>query len=338
MLAIAAVLISKMFFAGIVLGILFLGGAALSATRKITYYLWYAEETAAKRVRAIAVSLMVLIVLPTALAFLPLPSRVRAAAVVAAEHEATVRAKTPGFLEQVTAHNGQYVSAGEPLAQLGNDNYIEQVAQAEADLLASRIRHDAFRVREPARALQEQAQSSVLEHALFEARRRISDLQVPAPIGGRVVGCVRDSDIGSFLPEGSQMASIVAGRNQIRAILSENDITRAQPRAGDRVVFRAAANPSRTTEGIIARIAPTGSRTVSHVPLTHIGGGDIAVDPQTHDATLPYFELIIELPAEESRNLHLGMTGSVCLGAGAEPIAIRLGRRFVRFWNRLLQG
>jgi putative peptide zinc metalloprotease protein len=336
--AIAAILVSKMFLAGVVLGVVFLGGIILTSMRRLTTYLWYAEEAAPKRWRAVTVSLVVLIVIPAALVFVPVHSHIRAAALVGAEYEAIVRAKTPGFLEEVNIALGKSVRAGDLLAELNNDEILEQIAQARANLAASETRRDAFRVEEPVRALQEAAQIKAHEQHLQDAQSRLDDLRIRVPRGGEVVACVRDSDIGSFFSEGQPVATIAAGRRQVRAILTEDEIARAQPRVGDHVAFRTSVDPSRAIGGVISRIAPAGSRTIELGPLTHLGGGDIAVDPATYEATEPYFEVTVGLPAAEGTILRFGTTGVLRLASRAEPVAKTLGRRFVRFWNRMIQG
>ena len=115
-------------------------------------------------------------------------------------------------------------------------------------------------------------------------------------------------------------------------------MVRSEARVGGLVQFRAAAMPSRTLEGRITNIAPAGSRTIELSPLTHLGGGDIAVDPANRSASQPYFEVTVELTGEDLLDLRPGMTGQVRLPAAAEPIGKGLGRRLTRFWNRLMEG
>ena len=140
-----------------------------------------------------------------------------------------------------------------------------------------------------------------------------------------------------YMPKGGVIAMVTSGGWQARAILSAERIAATRPRIGDMVEFRASAAPSRTIEGVIDRIAPAGSKTVEHAAFTHLGGGDIAVNPKTSTATKPYFEITVDLPAGETPELRYAITGSVRLPAEAEPVAITLTRRLTRFVNRLLQ-
>jgi putative peptide zinc metalloprotease protein len=337
-LAIAAILVAKMAVVGFGLAVLFLGGLAYSLVHRLTSYLWYAEETAGIRRRAVAVSIVALIVVPTALAFLPVPAHERAQAVVHAERETVVRASTAGFVEQVGVSRGQTIVAGAPLALLTNDSVLEEIATAQSNLTAARIRSDAYHVDQPARALQEQARALVHRRALDEGRTRLAKLDIRAPEPGRVIAALEPDDIGRFLPRGDVVATIVDGPWQLRTVLTEDQMARVQPRIGDPVTFRATGCRSHRRPGRIARIAPAGSRSIRLPVLTQLGGGDIPVNPASGEATEPYFEVTVSLPANQYTDLQYGMTGSVRFAARAEPVVKSLGRRFIRFWNRMLEG
>jgi putative peptide zinc metalloprotease protein len=337
MLAIAAILASKMFVVGLMLAVVYLGGTAAKLLLKLTQYLWYAEETAARRGRAVALSLLTLIIIPIGLFVVPIPSHVHAKGLLVTEHETLMRARTPGFVEQVPIEHGQQVRRHDLLARLHNDAYLEDIATTSANLRASRIRTDAYRIDDPARARQEQVQARVHQRALLHAHKKLEELEVRAPAAGRIVDCLETTDAGRYVPEGDPIAMIVSGAWQIRTILSEEQIAATRPQPGDKVQFRAAAAVSRTIEGRIEKVSPAGSKTVRDLALTHLGGGDIAVDPSTHAAAEPYFEITINLQDAAVPELQYGMTGSVRLPAVAEPVGVTVTRRLVRFVNKLLQ-
>jgi multidrug resistance efflux pump len=249
-----------------------------------------------------------------------------------------VRAASAGFLESASVQEGQQVAAGDVLVELSDDSRREEVARAAAALRTSEIRRDALRVRNAARAMKEEAEAPAYEAAAAKSRTQLAELQVRAPQTGRIVHCLRDSDLGTYLAQGTPVAAIASGRWEVRSILTEEQIVRSMAYVGDSAEFRAVAIPWRTIQGRITRIAPVGSRTIELWPLTHLGGGDIAVDPATRDASQPYFEVTLELLNADSLDLRHGMTGQVRLHAVAEPIGKSLGRRLTRFWNRLLEG
>jgi putative peptide zinc metalloprotease protein len=337
LLAISALLASKMFVVGMLLAIVYLGGTAVRLLLKLTQYLWYAEETAQARVRAVALSMLALIIIPAVLFLVPVPAHVHAKGLLATRDEVVVRAGAPGFLEEVAVESGNYVNAGDVLARLRDDAFNEEIATAAANLRASEIRIDAYRMDEPAQAQQEQARARVHRRALDLARERAADLEVLAPMTGRVVECVEPSELGVYLNEGEPIAMIASGGWEIRLVLSEEQMAGARPRVGGKVEFRASALPAQTIEGVIRKIAPSGSETVEHSALTHLGGGDITVDPTTSHATEPYFEITVGLPGADLPELGYAMSGSVRLAAQDEPIGIRFMRRVIQFVNRLMQ-
>ncbi len=340
LLAIAAILASKMFVVGMALAVFYLGSTVVTTLRKLTRYLWHAEETAAIRGRAIAVSLLALVALPTALVLAPVPAHVNAVGLLTTEHETVVRAKADGFLQEVAVEGGQHLHEGDLLVDLANDVYLEDIAGNRANLRAAEIRREAYRIDEPDRALQEEHRAEAYRLALRQSRGRFADLQVRAPESGRVVNCLRENDIGSFIEEGTPVATIVSGRWRVRSILTEEDLISAAPRVGEAVQFRARGGPSQTVDGVIVRITPGGSHAISLSPLTHLGGGDIAVNPETGEASEPYFELTIDLenpPPDGTLSFRHGMTGYVRLNASAEPVATTVYRRLSRFVNRLMQ-
>jgi len=338
LLALVAILASKMLIAGIGLGAAYLGIVFLTTVRKLTRYLWHAEETAAQRWRAAAVGVTVLLAAPAAALWVPVPSHVYAAAVLGREHETVLRATSAGFLERTEVEVGQMVGAGELIVELSSDAEQETAVQAGAALRASEIRRDALLVRDAARSLEQASEAKAHAAAAAKCEAKLAQLKIRAQAAGRIVQCPKNSEVGTFWAEGSPVAEMVSGRWHARSIFTEEQMGRSAARVGGLVQFRAAAMPSRTIEGRITRIAPAASRTIELRPLTHLGGGDIAVDPATHGASQPYFEVTVELADEWASDLHLGMTGQVRLPAASEPIGKGLGRRLHRFWNRLMEG
>lgn len=337
LLAICAILASRMFLVGLVLGAVFLGMTLTKAARRLIHYLWHAEETAAVRGRAIALGILVLFLLPAGALLLPLPSAVHARGLLQQSGDTVVHAAESGFLADVLVEHGARVRPGDPLAVLEGDPQYERVASASAALAAAELRRDAFRQAEPHRALQEGDRATALAGALQDGRERLANLTVSAPFGGTVIDGVRSKDAGKFLVEGSPIAVLASGNWQVRALLSEDDMARARPRPGDVVRFRPANAPGQTISARIVSIAPAGSRAIRHSPLTLLGGGAIPVDPNSGEAHEPYFELIAEWEGTGNACLRHGITGTLRLRGVQEPIGQRVFRKVIRFVHRLMR-
>ena len=336
LISIAAVLAAKVFLLGLIFAVVYLGSSVLGALRRLMRYLWHSTETQPVRVRAVALGVFLMVIVPALFAVFPIPSSVHADGVVTAEEETFLRARTPGFLISVMAERGQQVGAGAPIVELTNDQAAETVAEHAARVRTSELRCDALRVMDPVKAMQEESEGEVQKAALAQASKNLDDLIVRAPLSGQLVNAVTDSQIGKFFREGDPLGVVVSGGWEVRAVIADEQLTRVAARVGDSATFRSAALPGRSIIGRVARIAPAGSRTVNLPSLTHIGGGDIAVDPQTHEANKPYFEIAVKLPAD-AEFLRQGMTGEVRFPARSELLGQTVARRFMKFWSQLYQ-
>ncbi len=337
MAGIATMLALKFSVAGLVLGVFFLGTLVVGLVRKLAAYLWFAEETAAVRYRAVALSVVVFLILPAVAGLLPLPTRVVAAGSVAAEQETVVRTAVPGFVERVGFEVGSAVEPGTVLAELSNSDIDQRLARARAELEAAEIRRRAYEASDPAAARQQARQATYLLAQYERVQEDHEDLRVTAPVPGRIVAGLQPTDAGRFLKAGEAICHLVAGQWEVRAILDEEQFASAQPRTGQPVVFRVNGGDE-TFEGHIVRINPVGTRRIEQRELTQLAGGDVIVEPTTGQATQPYFQIVIRLEDSDAGTLRHGVTGSVLLPGKPEPLATRVMRRLMRFVNRVWQG
>ncbi|UCG15474.1 MAG: HlyD family efflux transporter periplasmic adaptor subunit [Phycisphaerales bacterium] len=337
LLAIAALLASKLFIVGFVMGsaylLVLIGGAGYRLIR----YLWYAEETAPMRNQAVALSLLMVAFVPAGLVAIPLRTAVQAQCIIVAENEAVVRAETSGFLQRTEVLDGDIVTPGKLLSELGNDSISDLLAEATARLEAAEIRRDAYRLDRPAQANEEAQRVSAYQHEVERRQKQLTSLRVRSPVAGRVIACLGPTDVGRFIEAGGELARVVSGNWQAHALLNEEDIAAAEPEVGDTVELRTAAAPGESLYGIIERIDPTGDRQIPLPALTHEGGGDIVVAPVSGAALQPYFLLTIELTGGKHQGMRHGMTGTVRLEALHEPVGLYIYRRVARFLDALRQ-
>ncbi len=334
---IATVVAIKIPGLGIVLAGMVLGMFVVGALVGLTKYLWKAEETASVRRRAIAMSVVLLIGLPALVLLLPVPSSVHAKGLFERANQSVIRAGVDGFVRAIPLGVGCQVKPGEILAELEHDTFRERVAEVAVAIEASGIRYQAFQAHDPALALQEKEQIAVYQSELQSRRRDLDKLTVRATIEGTIVDCLRPTELGRYVHKGQPIATIVSGSWRVRAILTESQMAAARPAVGDAIEIRSQASPDRTIPGTITRVAPTGSRTIDQQALTHVGGGDIAVDAQTAQAQQPYFEVTVDTNPADSRFLYDGMVCHLRLRADPETIGTSLVRRLVRFINALSQ-
>jgi multidrug resistance efflux pump len=280
----------------------------------------------------VALSLMILVGLPILVGLVPLRSQVCTSAQLVRADEHVLRAGQAGFVERVAVEPGQPVAAGDLLVQLVNPEIHHRLLEAEAEEAVSRIKARAFASEEPGRALTEERLARV--HAAEAARRRddLAQLALHAPIAGLVLWAPPHSDEGRFVQEGEPIATVASGDWRVRALLTANEVAAASPQEGQRVELRSPADPGRTIEGEVLRVAPSGSRSIDLPALTHLGGGEIPVQEEQLEADQPYFELTIAVFAAD---LHDGMRAQVRLKGNREPLAVSTFRRVLRVVNRI---
>ena len=337
-IAIVAVLASRSLWLGAIVGGGMLLRIARGLTLRLTSYLWYSDETVGVRARAVALSLIALIAAPAGIMMIPLPSSVRAAAVVEREHEEVVRVRRAGSVEDVGCEIGDMVLPTLPLLSLSNITLVESVQEAEAAVRASEIRLDALHAAGDPEAEQEKARLAAHRLTLAERRRGLDELSVRASALGEVLEALRPRDVGRYLNEGEQAFVVASGSWRVRAWLTAEEFGSIRPRVGDAVQFRPTAAPSMQLIGTIERVAPGGSNQFEFSSITQLSGGTITVNPVTGKSTEPYFELVIMLADPKGGVLRRHMTGVARLEAGTEAIGARLARQVVRFWNKLLAG
>ena len=337
LLAIAALVATKLHLVGMVLATAYVASVVVALGVRLVRYLWWARETAPVRARAVAASVVLPLAAVAALLGLPVQPAVRAAGVLRPEHETVVRAGVDGFLASTAVELGRLVRAGDPVAELTSYRTHEAIAEAVAEIRASEIREAVYQVEDPARALAEARRARVLRRDLQRQRARQAELVVRAPGPGRIVAGVRRTDLGRFVRRGDPVATIAGGGWQVCVLLSEAEMAAAQPAVGQAVELRIAADPGPVRHGVIRRVAPRGSREIENPSLTHLAGGAIAVDPATSRAAQPYVEVRIDLDPGHVAGARSGMTCRVRFGT-AEPttIARHLLRRLMRFRDALL--
>lgn len=337
MIGLATVVAYKIPGAGLVLGGLVVGGTLLGMLLRLTRYLWYAEETAPVRNRAVILSAVLLIGVPGMVLLVPIPSSVRADGVFERTGDRVIRSRVDGFIRSIRIRPGDHVVPGEVLAELENDTLAERMAEVSAAIEASSIRRRVFEVDDLAKAMQEEERLLVLRKELERRRRDEADLNVRATTHGAITDCLRPTDLGRYVQRGDPVASVASGTWQVRAILAEDEMAASRPRIGESVEIRSRVQPGKPIRGHITRITPAASRTITSEALTHVGGGSVAVDPETAEAAQPYFEITVDTELTESPFLRHGMVCQLRFESGLETVGTKIRRRLIRFMDLVSQ-
>ncbi len=333
MLGISALLAAKLGMLGLVAAGAVLASMLWGAVRHRVAWLWFAEETAPVRPRAVAVSVLLLLGLPLGVGLLPVEVWSQAPGVTRYEHETVVRADSAGFLERVRLTPGQQVPADAALLELHNDRLIEARIRAREALELAEARHDILFADARDRAAEEGVRLAALREQVAAAERRIAALAVRSGPGGLVLDAPRPTAVGRFFAEGDPLATIASGAWQVQVHLTADQAARAALAIGDSVEFRPAPGSGRIP-GVVSRLEPMVSRRIDAPAVTQAGGGEIVVSA-TGETRQPYLTVTVTLRAGETFDLSHGMTGQVGFRASHQPIGLALYRRLVRFVHQL---
>ncbi|MFT5523072.1 MAG: putative peptide zinc metalloprotease protein [Pirellulaceae bacterium] len=337
-LGISAVIATKFLVPGLLLALFYIASSWGKALIKVCKFLWHAQETALVRVRAIAISVLMLVGVPFAAFTVPIPVEVRCSGYLSNENEHRVYLPAAGVVTEVLARPGQDIG-GAPmlLCRLENVDAQSDLLAAVAEMQRARQQYRTEQVLDRAKAQQTLQQMIYLQRRVEDAQRHVGDLKVVADTKGKIVQCVSPDEKGNFLPQGYPIATITSGNWTIRALVDEEQFIDVRPTVGQEVKCRLIADPSRSVSGRIVRVAPAGETIVENLALTQLGGGNIAVNPSTFHAQHSFFELEVQLNDEEvGENWMYGMTANVALDRVRDTLASRAYRKLLQFINKVM--
>jgi putative peptide zinc metalloprotease protein len=335
-MGIAAILATKALWLGIGLAVAYAGGELFKALRAVAQVLIHSEEAALRRVRAGVLAAALFAVAPALVLFVPVPSPVKASAVVGREVEAYQYPLMSGFIDRAPVQPGGRVAAGEPVAVIRNDDVASQLAEASARLRQAEIRELSALGEDRAQSIQEQFQARAARLEVEYLLQRQRGLMAGATVAGEVIDVVCAKDLGRYVGPSDPVATIADGRWVVRAFVRAEAFAATGLSEGDQIEFRGSDDPWTPVLARVTRIRPTGSRTLDYPSLTAEAGGDIPISPVTGEASEVYYE--VEAAVEQGAGLHFGMYGRVLLGSRREPLGTTLRRAGLRLLQAFEQG
>lgn len=145
--------------------------------------------------------------------FIPVSPSPKVVAVVHYKDAAICRVETPGFVREVLVKNGEQVSEEQLLARLRNPAKEKQLRQVELALTSSELRARAYYEQGLLAAYQteqETLKSLIEQQATLE--ELVEDLEIRAPVAGKVWGREITALTGRFVEAGEEIVSIVPKR------------------------------------------------------------------------------------------------------------------------------
>lgn len=319
---------------GLLLGATYALREVARLARKALPYLWFSDEVAGVRLRAILCSLLIG-ALPIGIVGTPIATSVKPQGVVVGGVESVRRAETSGFLTAIHVAPGDVVAAGDTIATLTEADKQANLEMARARLDGARLRQRVWAVTDPAAAAEELERIAALESEVAHLERDLARLSIDSAAGGRVVACIDPDERGRFVRRGEPMATIVQGAPSVRTLLDQDAFAAVRPEVGQRVQFRPQHMPERVLEGIIDAVRPVGSRELPQRFLDHLDLTEYSLHPLTQEASRSQFEVSIAFDASQRDAFRHGMTGRLRFQAESEPLGRMLYRKALVFLGQL---
>jgi putative peptide zinc metalloprotease protein len=313
---------------GVILAAWAVIGLFVAPLGKRILYLLNSPQLERRRLRAVTVSALGVLVPLVTLFLLPVPLATRAEGIVWPPEQAEVRAEVDGVVARLLARPDSYVRRGEALIELEDPLLNTQVRILEAKSRELEARRDA------SRSSQERVEVAILEEQLrvaraelARARERLDARLISSPADGRFLVSQPQDLPGRYFRHGEVIAYVAdLNKPTVRAVVPQSDIglVRARTRA---VSVRLSERIAGSLSARLGRVVPAGTYELPSPALGTTGGGSIPTDPADPDGrrTLrQVFEVELTLPAPVTT---LGGRAYVRFDHGLEPLAQQWFRR-----------
>jgi len=310
---------------------------------KFSKYLLASPKLQHQRLRTGGITVGILSLSLGLLAAVPMPDRVRVKGVMQANFSRELYSDAGGALVRLVAQPGQWVMAGQVLAQLENPELAFEIISAQQQreqLLAQELQAIASSVAniEPI-----ERQREATEQKIAELRRQQQALTVIAPIDGIWSATELDASRGQWVARGGSLGTVVDDREwrfvavvpQINTHLFEAGLLATEIRIRGQQEFNL---QSAKTE-----VMPFEQGLLPSPALGMQGGGEIAVqpnDPKGLTAAEPFFRIQAQLPApsatgqdQDLRRLH-GRVGTMRITLPDSPLLFQWERSLRQFLQR----
>jgi putative peptide zinc metalloprotease protein len=280
-----------------------------------------------------------LLALLAALLFIPWHRSVSSEGVVEMAETQTLRAECPGFVEKELVADGEFVTAGQLLIELVNEEAASDLARSRLGLEQQELKARlAYTRGEVATFQAEQAKSEALRKEVAERERYLASREIRAPFGGRVTNRRLGQLRGVFFKTGEEVLRLGrADGSELKVAVSERDEPQFRAALGQSVRARLAGRGT-ALPGTLTRVEARATREVIHPALTALAGGPLALrrvedgergDRQqgsNYEMADPYFTAIVHL------------TDGPVLAPGERAWVRFRGARAVTLWSEAQGG
>ena len=299
-LAIAAFVATQYFFVGVLLALWAVTTGLVAPVAWLFGFLAFSPKLRRHRLRAVLTSGALMAALGALVFAVPVPSWTNAQGVLWGAEQSAVRGGAEGFVLKVLAEPGARVSKGEALVQAVDPLLPPRIRVLEAEKEAFEARYLSERVDNLVASLITLEKLKAVDAELQRTVERAGELVIRSPADGIFAVSAPEDLPGRFLRQGEPVGYVIPdGRVLARVVVPQEAIDRVRS-ATSAVSAQLAERVGEPVSGRILREVPRASDQLPSLVLSHLGGGEVALDPRTGQprALQTHFELEIELDTE----------------------------------------
>ena len=299
------------------------------------HWLWSHEDTLPQRTRARAVALLLVVVTPLALGWLPISRTLVIDGVLEREHREVLRAPSDGFVTEVHCVQGQQLGASQGVVVIVNEELALETKLVGEQLHAEELQAAAYHEVDPSRSAYHKAGASFLRDRLASLNGRHGKLTVRTEAGGTCLESDPTSLVGAFVRGGDPLVEVHRGDYRVRALMLSEDRHRAPIRVGQTAVLRWRSQPDRLVSARIVQVEPAASRELIPEPLTMNAGGSIFMLEQqsgSEQADRSYLHVVLE-PSWVPSDIHGQVTASIQFGAEVRTLGQWVQKQFFDLYS-----
>lgn len=302
-----------------------------------------------KRVRCALLTAALIALIWTSCNFSPWPFAVKAPAVIDYQPRGIVRTETAGFVAELFVEPGEMVQTGQLLAVLESAELQAEVRRLQAMLEASqtRVRITSQQGDVNAQQFEHQTRENIRSQ-LVERLQQLQNLEVRAPMAGKVVSDELDSLQGKYLSEGHELLVIGdEARKEIVLSIAQEDADLFADYTGNEVTVKMRGGKRERISLPMGSVQPGASTRIEYDAISAAAGGCVAVRPAatSQDVKWEFIEPrlmgTITLPSDTSASLRAGQLAMVRLPVARSTLGqgiYRYAEKWMRSKWRQVQG
>ncbi len=263
---------------------------------------------------------------------LPWSTSISIPAIQEASEQQVVHCQYPGVIKSLNMRHGQQVIKGDLLLEIASPRLDFEISQTQRRiaLLVAQLGRITVDIQDRERALVLQRELKREQERLQGLRLQYSNLNIHAPLNGRIVDLEKNLHSGRWINPELPLAIVISDTNiRIRGYVRATDVERLENNA--KAVFIPENHQRSTISGRLVHISRAHADTVTLPALTSRHGGDIPVaDTLTELRPLEtWYDTVMN--ADHSVDMtEKSIRGEIHATGKAESIAERVWRQAMR--------